>query len=147
MFNCGGNISTSGRFDLLGDTVISILLIRENPTYEVNVHLEDAHTGQNLWNASVIIDGIERMTDNNGWAFFALEEGSYVATLSKEDFGDATVSILVQGDTSFIYTLKATHADIKFWLKESTTPVNLASVSINGSEIISNSLGIMITQS
>jgi hypothetical protein len=51
-------------------------------------------------------------------------------------------TLYVDRDTSIHYRLKATHSNFKIRLREGSTPVNNALVTVHGEEAISNSLGI-----
>lgn len=128
--------------NIIGDTVIILTMELKEPIYQVDLQVSDFYTGKALINTLVAIDAEEKRSDNEGMVSFHMEEGEYLLNLEKVNYPSLFDTLTVAKDTSLHYKLKATHSTLKIKLREGSTPVNGASVMVEGKEAISNALGI-----
>ena len=109
-----------------------------NVTFKVSNHL----TLQPLWGAGVTFDSLTQSTGGTGETVFTKEAGSYSYTIEMPSFQGDTGTVSVHSDTTFFIYLVQTHATVKFRLKNGTSPVNGATVTVGEQSLVSNSLGM-----
>ena len=124
------------------DTTLSLDMELEEPIFSMSIEVSDLYSGKALINALITVDTEEKRSDSQGMAQFSLKGGMHILTIQKDLYPELLDTITIAGDTSLQYRLSANHATIKMRLKEGTTPVNNATVSLGADELISNSLGI-----
>ncbi|MFW5831274.1 MAG: T9SS type A sorting domain-containing protein, partial [Prolixibacteraceae bacterium] len=88
-----------------------------------------------------------KTTGIEGVSSFNLNPGIYSVDFSKSDYFGFQSDFEIQSDTIFTVTLKRSHADVKFRLKDGSTPVNDALVVFNGDSLYTSSLGFCIFRS
>jgi len=131
---------------IVGDTVISLGMELEEPVYHVSISVSDFYTDKKLGSAMVSLDNEEKGSDSEGEVSFFVKEGDHILNLERINYPRVSDSLSIVSDTSISYALKATHSTVKFWLSESSTPVNKARVVLNGEEASSNAMGITTFQ-
>ncbi len=109
-----------------------------NVKFKVCNHL----TLQPLWGASVTLDSVSQSTGGTGETEFIKNGGSYSFTIEMPSFQSDSGTVTVHSDTTFFIWLVQTHASVKFRLKNGTTPVNGATVTVEEQSLVSNSLGM-----
>ena len=137
-----GYKSLQDSLDIGQDTIINLKMELEDPIYELSIKATDRYTGKALINASVSLDGDELKTDNSGMVLYHVKSNTYLLRLQKDLYPEIEEEVSIFGDTALFYRLKASHATVKIRLKEGTTPVNNASVTLGSTELLSNGLGI-----
>ncbi len=110
--------------------------------YNVKFRVINPLSHQPLWGAGVTFDSVTQSTGATGETMFIKDDGSYSYSVAMPSFGDATGSLSVNSDTTFIIYLVQTHANTFFRLKSGTTVVNGATVNVEEQSLVSNSLGI-----
>jgi hypothetical protein len=108
----------------------------------VTIVVLDDQTNDPLQWADVTFHTNSEQTNTQGETFFSVYNGDYNYTADKSSFLSEYGTLNVSSDTVFCIFLIRTEAEIKFVLKEETTPVNKAVVVLNNDTLISNSIGI-----
>lgn len=137
-----GYMTLDGILEVKGDTLVTLFLQQEEPTFDASFRLSDLHSGRPLMGASIVLEGTEQITDLSGVATFVVTAGAHAFTIEKENYPLLGGEVTIAGDTAFGFRLEATHAEVKIWLREGTTPVNLATVLLGDRQVVSNALGI-----
>ena len=124
---------------IYSDTTLTLYLTRKQ--YDVTVKLLRANTLEPLSLTSVQFNSATRVTNSSGEAFFTVYGGSNSYSINKTSYQPETGEAIVQSDTVLVFCLLQTHANLRIRLREGTTPVNNATVTVNEETLISNSLG------
>ena len=113
-------------------------------TFNVTFMLYNKNTLMPLPMTSVTFNSGTAVTDASGKAVFTVNGGTLPYSINKPSYQYESGTITVQSDTTFYFYLTQTLANVKFRLKDGTTPVNLAVVIVNDDSLITNSLGIAL---
>lgn len=125
--------------EIFSDT--SMVLYVVEPTFNVQIQIVNKYTTKGIFESSVSLTGISNQTNSDGLTYFEVPAGKYKVVIEHQKYSLLTDSIQIFSDTLFNYQLLPAFSTIKFKLSENTTPVNKASVIINGEQQISNNLG------
>lgn len=126
--------------EVYSDTTLTFPLTPE--VYDVTIVVQDKNTGEFFPGVPVTFNAEEQVTNENGEVFYEIFIGDYNYAVTKNSFADEWGTLNVLSDTIIYVQLIRTKADIKIVLKEGTTPVNNATVVLNGDTVISTGLGI-----
>ena len=138
----GGNFRdlTERQIVIYSDTSLVFYLERNN--YDVSFRLYDEKDLEPFWGVNVRLGGSTKVTDNNGVVNFNVPEGEHEYSIDKLSYRRETGTLDVHSDTVMDFFLVRTHANIKFRLREGTTPVNDAIVKMKDDSLVSTSLGL-----
>lgn len=125
---------------IYSDTTINIYLNRK--IFDVTIKLMDKSTLNTFWGVNVTLGSETQVTDDNGEVTFTLYEGTYEYLINKLLYQEETGSLEIISDTTINFYLTQLYADVKFWLQEGITPINNATVRIDGDSIVTTSLGL-----
>ncbi|MEN8227105.1 MAG: glycosyl hydrolase [Bacteroidota bacterium] len=125
---------------IYSDTVLTIQLAEKN--FNVTMILLDALSINPFRGVSVTLDGSIEVTNEEGKAHFNVSAGKKEYSFRKISYQADSGTIEVTSDTVIQFLLIRTHADVKFWMKEGTTPVNNVVVTVGDSSLISTALGL-----
>jgi hypothetical protein len=84
---------------------------------------------------------MEFRSDAQGRVSFSPREGSHVLHMEKTHYAPLTDTLDLRRDTSLLYLMEALVASVKIRLREESTPVNKATVRLNGLSQETGSLG------
>ncbi|HKJ78107.1 MAG TPA: T9SS type A sorting domain-containing protein, partial [Prolixibacteraceae bacterium] len=135
------NTTSFGDFSVYSDTTFTIALDSAEVIYDVNIHISDEATGESLSAVNVTLGDKDQTTGVEGALAFKLNPGSYAVDINKTKYSPVQTDFLVQSDTTFLIALTRSHANIKFRIKEGSTPVNDALVIFNGDTLYTSALG------
>lgn len=121
------------------DTTLTLYLERE--TYQVTVKLVRAGTTEPMVYNSVTLGEYTQVTNTAGEVYFTVSGGVHAYNVSKTSYQSATGSFAISSDTSFTLNLLQIAANLRIRLREGTTPVNNANITVNANTLVSNSLG------
>jgi hypothetical protein len=127
---------------IYSDTTLTVYLSKAE--VDVTFKLLDINTGETFWGARVTFNDENGVTDIEGEVAFTTIAGTYNYAIDKLYYQNKTGTVSVQSDTTLYFYLTRTHADIKFWLKEGTAPVDNALVKVNGDSLITTTLGMAL---
>ena len=131
---------TNHQLLIYSDTTLTFYLTPKE--YDVTIVVQDQETGQKFVGTPVIFNGITQVTNSTGETYFQAYEGNFAFSIEKNSFINITGNVTVNSDTTFHFYLVRSSAYIKFMLKEGTTPVNRATVILDGDTLITTNLGI-----
>lgn len=127
------------------DTVLAIYL---NPKqYELTYHVSDFKNGLSLSAVEVSVDTLVLRTNLSGDATCSLQQGVYRAEFSRPGYRTYLLEHALQSDTSLEVRLVKTHGQVKFRLKDGSSPVNGAEVVLGKDTLTTNALGICTFES
>ena len=144
---CPGYKTLEGSIDISHDSILNLDMELEEPIFALGIMASDRYSGKALINATVTLGNKQLNTDHSGMARYHVEGGAYPLRVEKDLYGTLMDTVNIAGDTSLLYRLSASQATIKIRLKEGSTPVNKATVTLAGTAILSNSLGISMFDS
>lgn len=123
------------------DTVL--VFYPEQKKNEVTFVIHNSEDGTGFSGVPVTFNSELKITNQYGEASFEAYEGNYDFLVEKNNFQPEAGNVEILSDTVFHFFLVRTEAEIKFVLKDGTTPVNNASVVLNATDtLISSALGI-----
>jgi hypothetical protein len=125
---------------IFSDTVMTVFLNKKQ--FDVTFRLLDNITHQAFWGTGVTFGSGIASTDVTGEVAFKVGEGSYDYSISEDSYREENGTVTITSDTTFLFYLIRTSANVKFQLKFGTAPLNKAFVIINGDSVSSNNLGI-----
>lgn len=128
------------QLSIYSDTTLTFYLAPHKNDISIIVH--DQRTSETFEGAGVTFNSEKHITNENGEVFFQAYNGDYNFLVEKLSFLNESGSLTINSDTVLHVFLIRTHAEIKFVLKEGTTPVNNATVVLNEDSLLSTSLGI-----
>ena len=131
---------TISQLSIYNDTTLVYYLAQKKSKVVIIVH--DNYNGNTFEGTQVVFNSKQQITNLNGEAFFEVYIGSYDYSVVKNSFQTETGIVEVNSDTTFQIFMTRTEAEIKFVVKEGTTPVNNATVIVNTDTLNSTSLGI-----
>ncbi|MBN2775903.1 MAG: PEGA domain-containing protein [Prolixibacteraceae bacterium] len=134
------NLSSGIDFSISGDTVLTLFVEKIN--YLVEFQIKDIFVGSGIWGVWIKVGQDSVSTNFQGSAYRELTFGEYDVSVRNSSYNKINTTVIVSSDTTFTYFLKPLYADIKFRLKNGTTPVNNAKISIKNDTLISSSTGI-----
>jgi mannan endo-1,4-beta-mannosidase len=112
--------------------------------YDVRIVAVDAKTGAGFTGAMVTLGSMAGATNENGEVHFKIFGGNYNYRIDKNSYESAVGTLNINSDTTFLFPLNRTTAFIKVRLKEGESPVNNATVVLNGTYTqITASLGMV----
>jgi len=118
-----------------GTTEIVTVDFEVKPIYTVTLTVVDAETDSPVEGATFILDEDEQTTDANGVVTYALINGTYAYTITKDGYIDAAGEIAVDGaDVTQTITLDPAHTVTLTVVEEDTTPIEGATVIFNEGE-------------
>ena len=123
------------------DTTFNVTLDSAEVIYNVIFQIEDEADGSMLTAVKVDVGEQDKTTGVEGELSFAVNPGTYTVDFSKTDFSGFQKDYTIQSDTTISVKLKRSHADVKFRLKNGSTPVNDALVIFNDDSLNTSSLG------
>ena len=126
--------------EIFSDTVITLYVAE--PKYSISVEVTNVITGETIYESSVQIDEFEKLTDSDGFARFSIPERKYKITVDHPNYSLISDSVSITKDTVLFFQLSPAFSTIKFRLREGTTPVNEAKISVTDTFEITNNLGI-----
>jgi uncharacterized membrane protein len=145
--NYNYTVSKSGYTNATGSVTVSganteKLVILSETSYTVSFNVKD-EGGNNLESATISINGNDLQTNTDGNASIDLVNGSYSYSVNKAGYIEATGTVNVSGsavtENVLLEELKWT---VTFIVKdESSTALEGATISVNGSDLITNSSG------
>jgi hypothetical protein len=122
------------------DTSLTVYLTGKD--FDVTFKVLDAATSKPFWGAVVTLGLLTATTGEDGEVELNVYEGSHNYVVSYTSYKEETGTLIISSDTTVLFHLIRTHAEVKFRLKDGTTPVNKAIVKIDGDSLMTNSLGI-----
>jgi arylsulfatase A-like enzyme len=122
------------------DTVIHVYL--GLPDMNVTFQVMNFYTGRGVSNTRVILNGLEKSTDNQGMVRFREKAGTFDLAVEHPTYENRVNSISIRTDTTFIFRLKPTHSMVKIWLKEGGAPVPDTPVRLDTMSAVSNAVGV-----
>ncbi len=128
------------QLSIYSDTVLTFYLTPHE--YDITIVVHDKKTEETFVGVPVTFNGITKITNNDGKTYFEAFEGEFSYLIEKNSYLDEVGYLTVQSDSTYHFYLTRTSAYIKFRLKHGSTPVNKATVILNGDTLISTSLGI-----
>ncbi len=128
------------QLEVYSDTTLTFFLTPE--TYDVTFVVQDKNTAEVFPGVPVKFNAEEQVTNENGEVFYEVFTGDYNYAVTKNSYADESGTLNVLSDTVIVVQLIRTEADIKIVLKEGATPVNNATVVLNGDTVVSTGLGI-----
>jgi hypothetical protein len=131
---------TNNQLSIYSDTTLIFYLTPKE--YDVTIFVQDQKTGQTFDGTPVVFNGTTQVTNSTGETYFQAYEGNFPYSIEKNSYINIAGNVTVKSDTTFHFYLVRSRAYIKFKLKEGTTPVNNATVILNGDTLITNKLGI-----
>ncbi|MFW5877758.1 MAG: glycosyl hydrolase, partial [bacterium] len=138
----GGNYRDISERQLVIYSDTSLVFYLERNNYDVSLRLYDESDLEPFWGANVRLSGTTKVTDSEGIVKFNVPEGEHEYSIDKVSYRQETGTLAVHSDTVIDFFLVRTHANIKFRLREGTTPVNNVIVKLEEDSLLSNSLGL-----
>jgi hypothetical protein len=132
--------SIYSNIEIAGDT--SIVLYLEKTKFNVVLRVRDFYTGIGIWDSRITVGSKVLTTDYLGNATFVLPFGNNEFKIENSSYQIKSGVITISSDSVFIFYLSPTLADVKFWLKTGSTPINNASIVIGTSSLLTNAIGI-----
>jgi len=129
-------------YTIHSDTSLIVYVLKRN--LNVTISVIDEKTLLPVKGVSIVIGPSEFLSDIKGQVNFSIPAGFYQYTLSKTSYLFETGGFSLSSDTGFTVHLIRTHAEIKFRLRDGTTPLNNFTVKVNNDSLLTNSLGIAI---
>ncbi len=124
---------------IYSDTTIYISLAAN--LINITLKLVDQENSDPFWGVNVTLGSDSEVTNTEGEANFTLPPGALDYHFNKTSYHKGQGTLILTSDTTILFYLIRTHADVKFYLKEDITPVNNAIVVIYGDTVLSNSIG------
>ncbi|MEX0988518.1 MAG: glycosyl hydrolase, partial [Bacteroidales bacterium] len=112
--------------------------------YDVTFRLLDSRTHEPFWGVNVTFSGETKVTDTEGYVTFNVPEGAHEYLIDKLSYRNESGTVSVSSDTTIVFNLERTSANMKFKLREEGTPVNKSYVAIEDDSIETNNLGIAL---
>lgn len=109
---------------------------------EITLVVHDENSGITFEGVPVVFNTQEEVTNNSGIVQFQTYSGTFYFRIEKNSFQEVSGTLEIFSDTTVHFYLKRTAAELKFVLSENSSPVNKATVILNGDTLISTSLGI-----
>ncbi len=137
--SCG---NCAGEYTGITPVLDTSLCIEPVEEYDVTIRLLDSYNNDPFWGVPVELGEYSEVSDGEGEVVFILAEGEYNYQINKISYKPESGTINIVSDTVIDFFLVKTHANIKFRLKNGTTPVNNAWVKLRNDSLATNSLGI-----
>ncbi len=128
------------QFVIYSDTVLTIHLNEKN--FNVTMTLLDALSQDPFWGVAITLDESVEVTNDEGKAYFNVPAGMKNYSFQKISYQAESGTIEIVSDTVIQFLLTRTHADVKIWMKEGTTPVNNVVVNVGENSLTSSALGL-----
>ena len=135
-----GYFSLHKSLNIFSDTTFSISLQRKE--YSLIFEVLNSLNSESLWGATVSIGSQTGNTDRQGLISFTSSEEEINWRAKTENFAEASGQVFLHSDTGISIFLTRTHANIRIFLKEGSTPVVGAVVYLDSDSLISNLLGM-----
>lgn len=120
----------------------TLLLKMEENSYELSFEVQDKTTLNPIRSVNVSLDEETDQTDSEGKVSFTVYMGSLNYSLQKDSYYDVNGSVEVTLDTLVHLFMERSHADVKFRLREGSTPVNKVWVKLGEDSVLSDGLGL-----
>jgi len=127
---------------IFSDTTLSVYLSLD--LVNVTIKLVDQEDSEPFWGVNVTLGPESEITDTEGEAYFTIPPGDIDYHFNKTSYQEEQGTIPITSDTTIIFLLIRTHANLRFDLKEDITPVNNALVIVNGDSVLSNAIGLAL---
>lgn len=125
---------------IFSDTTLSLKM--EENTYKLNFEVLDESTLNPVRGVSVSLNENVDVTDNEGKVSFDTYTGTASYNIEKSAYKPVSGTVLIKNDTTLLFLLERSHADVKIRLREGSTPVNNVWVRLEGDSILSDGLGL-----
>ena len=125
---------------IYSDTTLSLKM--EENTYKLSFEVLDKSTLAPLKGATITLDEAIEASDSNGMATFTTHSGTVSYSVQKISYKAQSGVMEVQKDTLVRLLLERSHADVKFRLREGSTPVNRVWVRVEEDSLLSDALGM-----
>jgi arylsulfatase A-like enzyme len=125
--------------EIFSDTTL-VLYVSE-PVFNVTITASNKYTSDGIYETMVTLGDISGTSNSDGTTVLLIPEGKHRIELQHPKYALLADSIEIFGDTLFNYPLTPAFSTLKIKLSQGTTPVNNASVTIEGIQQISNALG------
>ncbi|MDX2430223.1 MAG: glycosyl hydrolase, partial [Bacteroides sp.] len=125
---------------IFSDTTLSLKM--EENTYKLNFEVLDESTLDPVRGVSVSLNENVDVTDNEGKVSFDTYTGTASYNIEKSAYKPVSGTVLIKNDTTLLFLLERSHADVKIRLREGSTPVNNVWVRLEGDSILSDGLGL-----
>ncbi len=131
---------TNRQLSVYSDTTLTFYLTPHNRSVTIVPH--DIETEETFVGVPVIFNSETQITNSAGETYFTAYNGEFDYLIKKSSYIEKAGRITVLSDSIYHFYLERSSAYIKFRLKIGTTPVNNATVILNGDTLISTSIGI-----
>ncbi len=101
------------------------------------------YSGNPVFGASVNTGSSEASTDANGRVVFGLQPGTYHCDIIKSNYISVSGTFDILSDTTFTISMDQTQANVKLYVKNGTSAVSQASVTIGGTTQVTGTLGFV----
>jgi Glycosyl hydrolase family 26/Carbohydrate binding module (family 35)/Pectate lyase superfamily protein len=125
---------------IYSDTLLYIKL--EEKLYQLGFELLDELSLEPFWGVSISLNDQVQVTDDKGKAVFTTYAGPNTYSFQKISYRPESGTLDIQKDSLLRFLLTRTHADVKFRLRNGSTPVNDVEVIVDADTLLSNSLGL-----
>ncbi len=114
----------------------------EENTYELSVEVLDESTMAPLRGVNITVNDAVEVSDSEGMATFTSHSGPATYSLEKSSYNTISGVLEIKKDTLARFLLERSHADVKFRLREGSTPVNKVWVKVEEDSVLSDGLGL-----
>lgn len=132
----------TGNVYLLTDTTVDLNYI--DFSYAVGFRVTDHHTDTAVEGAGIALNGVYRVTDEEGAVSFTLPYGTYDYAVDRDRYNTLVDKIEVTHDTLVEVSLDLMEAIVRFRVSYQETLLEGALVAMDGKEYRTNSLGMTV---
>ncbi len=126
---------------IYSDTTFTFLLTPEKK--HITISVGDDNNGTLFWGAKITFGDQIYVTNEEGEVNFDAFEGDYQLLIEKNSYENIFLTINIDSDSIFHFSLIRSSGSIKFKLTENeVTPLNKATIILNSDTLITNNLGI-----
>lgn len=123
------------------DTAFTLSLDSAEVFYNVTFQVKDETDDKPLSAVTIGLNELVQSTGTEGELSFSVNPGNYTVQFLKDNYFNLDSVFAIQSDTTFVVTLKRSHGEVKFRLKNGSQPVNNALVVFNGDSLYTSALG------
>ena len=131
---------TNRQLSIYSDTTLTFYLTPHDRSVTIVPH--DIETEETFVGVPVVFNNETQITNSAGETYFTAYNGEFDYLIKKSSYIEKAGRITVLSDSTYHFYIERSSAYIKFRLKIGTTPVNNATVILNGDTLISTSIGI-----
>lgn len=128
------------QFPVYSDTTFNFTLAPRS--YNITLVVHDKRNGQVFNGVKVTFNNKPGSTNSAGAVYFETHAGSFPYSIEKNDYENPSGILSVTGDSVYHFYLERLLGSVKIKLVEGVLPLNNATVVLNDSAIITNSLGL-----